>query len=151
MPDRSRAPMRCDAIHRLRGYKQLHACWRRARRRRRRRAATAAPPQIPTDNQSTSADVLLSRRRKLIIRNILTHSMQAPTCQCFCSPTYPADLLPFSNVLGDGMVLQRAPQQAVIWGFAEPGSIIVQRWVKHPSCVNTISTVSACKVAANRS
>ena len=26
-----------------------------------------------------------------------------------------------SNTLGHGMVLQRAPQQAVVWGFGEPG------------------------------
>ena len=26
-----------------------------------------------------------------------------------------------SNTLGHGMVLQRAPQQAVVWGFGDPG------------------------------
>jgi hypothetical protein len=30
-----------------------------------------------------------------------------------------------SNTLGDGMVLQRAPQQAVLWGFGAPGTKIV--------------------------
>ena len=29
-----------------------------------------------------------------------------------------------SNTLGDGMVLQRAPQQAVVWGFGSPGDTI---------------------------
>jgi hypothetical protein len=29
-----------------------------------------------------------------------------------------------SNTLGDGMVLQRAPQQAIVWGFGAPGDTI---------------------------
>ena len=29
-----------------------------------------------------------------------------------------------SNTLGDGMVLQRAPQQAIVWGFGTPGAVI---------------------------
>lgn len=29
-----------------------------------------------------------------------------------------------SNVLGHGMVLQREPQQAIVWGFGQPGLII---------------------------
>ena len=29
-----------------------------------------------------------------------------------------------SNTLGDGMVLQRAPQSAVVWGFGTPGAKI---------------------------
>lgn len=30
-----------------------------------------------------------------------------------------------SNVLGDGMVLQRAPQQAVVWGFGDASTSVV--------------------------
>merc|ERR1711908_252883 len=29
-----------------------------------------------------------------------------------------------SNTLGSNMVLQRAPQQAVVWGFAAPGTVV---------------------------
>ena len=41
------------------------------------------------------------------------------------APPAPAPPLPYSafnlsNTLGDGMVLQRAPQRAVVWGFAHP-------------------------------
>ncbi|XP_062522422.1 sialate O-acetylesterase-like [Corticium candelabrum] len=32
--------------------------------------------------------------------------------------------LHFSNVLGDNMVLQRSPQQAVVWGFSSPFDVV---------------------------
>eukprot|EP01048_Picozoa_sp_COSAG05_P015076 COSAG05_NODE_1774_length_4111_cov_5.453444_2_plen_345_part_00 len=46
-----------------------------------------------------------------------------------------------SNVLGDGMVLQRAPHRAVVWGFGEPGV----------SVTTTLAgrTLSAAKVNAD--
>ena len=38
--------------------------------------------------------------------------------------SFSAPLFELSNALGDGMVLQRAPQRALTWGFGTPGSSV---------------------------
>mmetsp|Transcript_20487 Transcript_20487/g.62479 ORF Transcript_20487/g.62479 Transcript_20487/m.62479 type:complete len:609 (-) Transcript_20487:572-2398(-) len=40
-------------------------------------------------------------------------------------PTLSYALLELSNTLGDGMVLQRAPYSALLWGFGSPGVAVV--------------------------
>ena len=42
-----------------------------------------------------------------------------------------------SNTLGDGMVLQRAPQASVVWGFGMPGTKITTD-LDHHSVVATV-------------
>jgi len=43
-----------------------------------------------------------------------------------------------SNTLGNGMVLQRAPQKAVVWGLGESGAKITTQLAKQPALTTTV-------------
>ena len=70
-----------------------------------------------------SPGALSPRRRSLRIP--LSHAILLTPTAMLASLLSPI-AVPFnlSNTLGDGMVLQRAPQSAVVWGFGTPGAKI---------------------------
>jgi hypothetical protein len=64
-----------------------------------------------------------------------------------------AQALAFSHVYGDGMVLQRAPHAASVWGWAAPGAK-VRRRVHHSASTRHLglhhSTRHLCSLQGNK-
>jgi sialate O-acetylesterase len=55
----------------------------------------------------------------------------------FTPTTRSAVAFSLSSTLGDFMVLQRAPQSAVVWGFAAPGSTVKTTFLGQPYSATT--------------